>query len=123
MGKIARVAAAWTVVFVLGTGCSSGQTTADACVDWVRFEDPRDQFDKAELVAVGKFLRQDGETSIYSYASRTHLIEIETVLKGEPGQGPIHVSTMPRPARVASLTPTVTPWTPITESSSTRPNR
>ena len=96
MGKIARVATAGTVVFVLGTGCSSGQPTADACVDWVRFEDPRDQFDKAELVAVGKALRQDGETSIYSYAARTHLIEIETVLKGEPGQGPIQISSMPQ---------------------------
>lgn len=96
MGKIARVTAAVTVLLVLGTGCGGGQTAADACVDWVRFEDPRDQFEKAELVAVGKPLRPDGETSIYSYAARTHLIEIETVLKGEPGPGPIHVSSMPQ---------------------------
>jgi len=96
MGKIARVAVAGTVVFVLGTGCGSGPTTADACVDWVRFEDPQDQFDKAELVAVGKSLRQDGGTSIYGYAARTHLIEIETVLKGQPSTGLVHVSSMPQ---------------------------
>lgn len=97
MRNLAPGAVLGIAVSVLGTGCSLlGPTTGDACVDWVRFADPQDQFDEAALVAVGKPVRQDGQTSIYGYTAQTHLIEIETIYKGKAGQESVRISSMPQ---------------------------
>ncbi|MGY4541314.1 hypothetical protein ACVWY0_001223 [Arthrobacter sp. UYNi723] len=97
MGRLARLAPAAIVVSVLGIGCSPPPGTGgDTCVDWVRFETPQDQFDNANLVVIGKPLKRSGETSIYGYKARSHQVEIETVLKGVPGQEPLLVASMPQ---------------------------
>ena len=96
MGNLATLACVGSAVSVLGTGCGFGPTKAEVCADWVQFQDPQDQFDRAGLVAVGKPVRQDGETSIYGYTARTHVVEVEKILKGEPGQETILVSSMPQ---------------------------
>lgn len=66
-----------------------------ACVDWVRFETPRDQYDNAGLVLIGKSVSQAGGTSIYGYSATTHLVEVEQVLKGNPGDGNLHITSTP----------------------------
>lgn len=97
MGKLTTLAIAGVAVSVLGTGCSLlGPTTAEACVDWVWFQDRQDQFDQAALVVVGKPVRRDGETSIYGYTAQTHLVEIETIFKGAAGQDTLLISSMPK---------------------------
>ncbi|MDD1477833.1 hypothetical protein [Arthrobacter sp. H16F315] len=90
------MAPAAIAVSVFGIGCSPGPGTGDTCVDWVRFATPQDQFDNAILVVVGKPLAQNGETGIYGYKARSHQVEIETVLKGDPGQGSLRVASMPQ---------------------------
>ena len=65
-------------------------------MDWVRFETPQDQFDNANLVLIGTPLKQTGETSIYGYNARSHQVEIEKVLKGDPVQGPLRIASMPQ---------------------------
>jgi hypothetical protein len=96
MGKHASLAQAGLLVAVLGTGCGivpgSG---AETCVDWVRFESAQKQYDQAGMVLIGKPVREDGETSIYGYKATTHLIEVERVLKGAPGDGTLRVSSAP----------------------------
>ena len=67
-----------------------------ACVDWVRFETPQDQFEKASVVLIGKSVSQAGETSIYGSKATTHLVEVERVLKGHPGDGNLRISAMPQ---------------------------
>ena len=98
MGKLTMLAAAgnFAVVLVLTTGCMTEPPHAEACVDWVRFEDPQDQFDQAALVIIGKPVKQDGETNMYGYTARTYLVEIETVLKGEQGQKTVLISSTPQ---------------------------
>jgi hypothetical protein len=66
-----------------------------ACVDWVRFETPQDQYDKASVVLIGKSVSRAGETTIYGSEATTHLVEVEQVLKGNPGEGDLRISSMP----------------------------
>ena len=66
-----------------------------ACVDWVRFETPQDQYDKASVVLIGTSVSRVGETSIYGSKATTHLVEVEQVLKGNPGEGDLRISSMP----------------------------
>ncbi|NUP58147.1 MAG: hypothetical protein HOQ06_01555 [Pseudarthrobacter sp.] len=68
---------------------------AVACVDWVRFESPQDLYDHAGMVLIGKPAGEDGETSIYGYRATRHLVEVERVLKGEPGGGTVRISSTP----------------------------
>lgn len=67
-----------------------------ACVDWVRFETPQDQYDKAAVVLIGKSVGQVGETTIYGSKATTHLVEVEQVLKGNPREGNLTISSMPQ---------------------------
>ncbi|BCW66421.1 hypothetical protein NicSoilB4_11840 [Arthrobacter sp. NicSoilB4] len=85
---------------LLACGLASGCTllppaTSDVCVDWIRFETPQDQFDHAVLVLIGKPVRVDDETLMYGYKAKVHLVEIETVLKGDPGPAPLRVASTP----------------------------
>ncbi|MCY1675760.1 hypothetical protein OVA06_13760 [Pseudarthrobacter sp. SL88] len=66
-----------------------------ACVDWVRFETPQNQYDNAALVLIGKSVSQAGETSIYGHRATTHLVEVEQILKGDPGEGNLHITSTP----------------------------
>lgn len=114
MGKLVALAQVGLLVSVLGSGCSlvpgpgaapsGGAATsggpvpgggAETCVDWVRFETPQDQYDKAGVVLIGKSVSRAGETSIYGYKATTHLVEVEQVLKGAPGDGNLRISSMP----------------------------
>ena len=80
----------------LASGCSLlPPATSETCVDWVRFETPQAQFDHAALVLIGKPVRADGETLIYGYEANVHLVEVETVLKGDPGPPPLRIASMP----------------------------
>lgn len=86
------------IVFsVLGTGCSivPGNST-ETCVDWVHFETPQKQFDNAAMVLIGMPAGKDGETSAYGYKAQTHLVDVEKILKGNPGAGPVRISSMPQ---------------------------
>jgi hypothetical protein len=85
--------------------------------------DPQDQFDQAALVAVGKPMRQDGETSIYGYTAQTHLVELETIYKGKAGQETVRISSMPQTCTGGESYPNGTRWTRINESSSSPPGR
>lgn len=95
MKRPACLAAIGLVVFA-ATGCGlvPGAGTA-VCVDWVWFETPQAQFDEAKLVVIGKPVRRDGETAIYGYAGQAHVVEVESVLKGRPGPGPLRIVSMP----------------------------
>lgn len=108
MGKLVALAQVGLFVSVLASGCTlvpsggpvpSGGTVSSgdpvACVDWVRFETPQDQYDKAGAVLIGKSESRVGETSIYGYKATTHLVEVEQVLKGDPGDGNLRISSMP----------------------------
>ena len=66
-----------------------------ACVDWVRFANPQDQYDNAGLVLIGKSVSQAGETTIYGHQATTHLVEVEQVLKGNPGDGNLRITSTP----------------------------
>ncbi|QCO98588.1 hypothetical protein FCN77_13885 [Arthrobacter sp. 24S4-2] len=97
MGKLVALAQVGLLVTVFGTGCSiipSGGT--ETCVDWVRFETPQDQYDKSGMVLVGKSVGKVGETSIYGYKATTHLVEVERVLKGDPRDVNLRISSMPQ---------------------------
>ena len=97
MGKVSSMARAAVLVGLIGSGCGilpgSG---AETCVDWVRFETPQEQYDNASLVLIGKSVGSDGATSIYGYKATAHRIEIERVLKGDPGDGPLRISSTPQ---------------------------
>lgn len=69
---------------------------AVACVDWVRFETPQAQFDQSSVVLIGKSVGQAGETVIYGSKATTHVVEVEQVLKGDPGDGNLRISSMPQ---------------------------
>jgi hypothetical protein len=66
-----------------------------ACVDWVWFGTPQDLYDNAGLVLIGKSVSRAGETTIYGHKAMTHLVEVEHVLKGEPREGNLRISSMP----------------------------
>ena len=93
-GPAYLVAVGLVVSAATGCGFLPG-AGAEVCVDWVWFETPKAQFDAAELVVIGKPVRRDGETAIYGYAGRAHVVEVETVLKGQPGPGPLRIVSMP----------------------------
>ena len=84
------------LVGILAAGCGllPGAHT-ETCVDWVHFETPQAQFQEAGLVLIGKPAGRDGETSIYGYTAQIHLVDVEAVLKGEPGPGPLRIASMP----------------------------
>jgi hypothetical protein len=76
-----------------------------ACVEWVRFETPQDQYDNASLVLIGKSVSRAGETSIYGQNATTHLVEVEQVLKGNPGEGNLRVTSTPPTCTVGGSYP------------------
>ncbi|MGO4586532.1 hypothetical protein AB4Z38_22000 [Arthrobacter sp. 2RAF6] len=45
---------------------------------------------------IGKSVSQAGETTIYGSKATTHLVEVEQVLKGNPGDGNLRISSMPQ---------------------------
>jgi hypothetical protein len=97
MGKYTSLAQAGLLVVVLGSGCGIVPGGgAETCVDWVRFESPQDQYDQAGIVLIGRSVGEDGETSLYGYRATTHRIEVERVLKGDPGAGILRVSSTPQ---------------------------
>lgn len=97
MRRFAGLAQVGLLVAITGSGCSfvpgGGAAT---CVEWVRFQTAQDQFDNAGMVLIGKPVSQDGETSIYGYTATTHLVKVERVLKGDPGNGNLRISSMPQ---------------------------
>ena len=76
-----------------------------ACVEWVRFKTPQDQYDNAGLVLIGKSLSQAGETSIYGHKATTHLVEVEQALKGNPGEGNLRITSTPPTCTVGGSYP------------------
>jgi hypothetical protein len=85
-----------------------------ACVDWARFDTPQDQYDNAGMVLIGKSVSRAGETTIYGNKATTHAVEIEQVLKGEPGTGNL---------RIASMPPTCTQGEPYPDGDPLDPNQ
>ena len=80
----------------LAGGCSLlPKATSEICVDWIRFETSQAQFDHAPLVLIGRPVRADGQTDIYGYRANVYLIEVETVLKGDPGPAPLRIASTP----------------------------
>ncbi|WP_157356989.1 hypothetical protein [Arthrobacter sp. U41] len=80
----------------LASGCSLLPTgPSETCVDWIRFETPQAQYDHAALVVISKPVRADGETALYGYRANVHLLDVETVLKGEPGPAPLRITSTP----------------------------
>jgi hypothetical protein len=80
----------------MATGCGllPGSHT-ETCVDWIRFESPQELFDDAALVVVGTPTRTDGATSLYGYTAQIHIVEVEKVLKGQPGPEPLRIASTP----------------------------
>jgi hypothetical protein len=76
-----------------------------ACVDWVRFETPQDQYDSAGLVLIGESVSREGETSIYGHMATTHVVEVEEVLKGNPGDGNLRITSTPPTCTVGGSYP------------------
>lgn len=76
-----------------------------ACVDWVRFATPQDQYDNAGIVLIGKSVSRAGETSIYGHKATTHLVEVEQVLKGNPGEGNLRITSTPPTCTVGGSYP------------------
>lgn len=96
-------------LLVLGTGCNAaieaGPATEastviedgpESCIDWVHFESLQEQFNQAALVLIGTPAGQEGETPAYGSKGRTHLIDVEKILKGDPGAKPLRISSMPQ---------------------------
>ena len=97
MGKRFTRVSALVLVAVLGSGCDIIPTSGtETCVDWVRFDSPQDQYDKAAAVLVGRSVGEDGKTVIYGYQATGHLIQVEQVLKGNPGTGNVRILSMPQ---------------------------
>lgn len=76
-----------------------------ACVEWVRFETPQDQYDNASLVLIGKSVSRAGETTSHGHVATTHLVKIEQVLKGEPGDGNLLITSTPPTCTVGGSYP------------------
>jgi hypothetical protein len=72
-----------------------GAVHTDVCVDWVGFESMQQRFDHADAVLIGKPLKRDGEARSYGYEANVHVVEVEQVLKGGPGHGPVRIASMP----------------------------
>ena len=68
---------------------------AFSCVDFVLFANPQDEYDNAGLVLIGKSVSQAGETTIYGHQATTHLVEVEQILKGNPGRGNLRITSTP----------------------------
>jgi hypothetical protein len=64
-------------------------------MDRIRFETPQELFDGAALVVVGTPKGREGKTSIYGYSAQVHVVEVETVFKGQTGPGPLFVASTP----------------------------
>lgn len=80
----------------LAGGCSLVPTaTSETCVDWIRFETSQGQFDHAPLVLIGRPVRAEGQTHIYGYRANVYLIEVEAILKGDPGPAPLRIASTP----------------------------
>ena len=96
MRSQARAVLTSLVACVLTAGCGflPGSRT-EACVDWHHFETSQELFDDAALVVVGTPRGREGKTSIYGYSTQVHLVEVETVLKGQPGPGLLRVASTP----------------------------
>ena len=75
------------------------------CVEWVRFATPQDQYDNAGMVLIGKSVSRAGETSIYGHKATTHLVEVEQVLKGNPGEGNPRITSTPPTCTVGGSYP------------------
>ncbi|WP_284981620.1 hypothetical protein [Arthrobacter sp. efr-133-TYG-118] len=45
---------------------------------------------------IGKSVGEVGLTTIYGSKAATHLLEVEQVLKGNPGEGNLRISSMPQ---------------------------
>lgn len=96
MPKLVEAAIVGLLLCGLASGCSLLPTTgSQTCVDWVHFETPQAQFDHAALVVIGKPVGVDGQTLIYGYKANVHLVEVEAVLKGDPGPGPLRIASTP----------------------------
>ena len=67
----------------------------DTCVDWVRFSTMQQRFDHAGAVLVGTAVKRDGEVQTYGYQANVHVVEVEQVLKGRLGEGPVRIASMP----------------------------
>ncbi len=81
---------------VLIAGCSLlPGSTNEVCVDWVRFETAQEQYRQAALVVIGTPAGTDAETRIYGYTAHIHAVEVEGVLKGDPGPGPLRIASTP----------------------------
>lgn len=96
MGRRFRTVLVAFLACVLTAGCSllRGPAT-ETCVDWIHFDSPQRQFDEAALVVIGKPKGTDGETSLYGYRARIHVVEVEAVLKGEPAAGVLRIASTP----------------------------
>ena len=84
------------------TSSNSGSTSspvagggAFSCVDFVWFANPQDQYDNAGLVLIGKPVSKAGEITIYGHPATTHLMEVEQILKGNPGEGNFRITSTP----------------------------
>jgi hypothetical protein len=96
MTRHVQLAVVGALLGALVSGCGLLPVTrGDVCADWVLFEKPQDQFNEAALVLIGTPAGRDGETSIYGYTAQFHVVEIETVLKGEPEPGQLQIASMP----------------------------
>ncbi|WP_427132931.1 hypothetical protein [Pseudarthrobacter sp. S9] len=96
MRRPIRMAVVGMLACTLTAGCGLlPGTTTETCVDWVRFETAQDQFRDAALVLIGRPVGTDGETSIYGYTARVYRVEVESVLKGEPGPAPLRIASTP----------------------------
>ena len=96
MTRHVQLAVVGALLGALVSGCGVLPVArGEVCADWVLFEKPQDQFNEAGLVLIGKPAGRDGETSIYGYTAQIHVVEIETVLKGELEPGQLHIASMP----------------------------
>lgn len=96
MRRVAGAAVSGALSLVLLCGCWIVPVThTDVCVDWVQFETMQQRFDHAGAVLIGKPLKRDGEARIYGYQANVHAVEVERVLKGGIGAGPVRVASMP----------------------------
>lgn len=96
MRRPVQLAGVGSILCALIAGCGLiPGSTAEVCVDWIRFETAQDQFRQATLVVIGTPAGTDSETRIYGYTAHIHVVEVEDVLKGDPEPGPLRIAAMP----------------------------
>lgn len=96
MRRFAGITTIGVLLVALLSGCwLLPVSRTDTCVDWVRFETMQQRFDHAGAVLVGTPVKRDGEVRIYAYQANVHVVEVEQVLKGSLGEGPVRVASMP----------------------------